>query len=109
MKSKSFIILLFIAIAFQSCAIMPFNDSPDPMDHENMPPQASTPPLSLGMNMSDVKGLWGAPFDVENAGDGSQANQRWAYTDALLNRYGMGATRYVYFERGRVVGWEMPR
>lgn len=102
--------LVFLLLLLQGCAIMPFgSDSPDPMDPENMPPPASPPALHLGMGMGDVKSLWGAPYDVESAGDISQANQRWVYSDATLNRYGMGSTRHVYFERGRVVGWEMPR
>lgn len=53
----------------------------------------------LGMSKDDVRGNLGKPQRVEIAGNPSYENERWAYT------YN-GATKYIYFESGRVEGWE---
>ena len=52
-----------------------------------------------GMTKSDVMSSWGRPARVEVAGNPSYENERWLYT---VN----GATKYIYFESGRVEGWE---
>lgn len=52
-----------------------------------------------GMSKSDVMSNWGRPTRVEVAGNPSFENERWLYK---LN----GATKYIYFESGRVQGWE---
>jgi hypothetical protein len=61
--------------------------------------------LSLGMSMGQVIALWGDPSDVESAGDSRQGNQRWTYFSGLSSRWSVGARRVVYFESGRVAGW----
>ncbi len=55
--------------------------------------------LAAGMNKSDVVNGWGRPNRVEVAGNPSFENERWLYN---VN----GATKYIYFESGRVEGWE---
>ena len=52
-----------------------------------------------GMSKSDVMNNWGEPNSIEVAGNPSFENERWLYS---VN----GATKYIYFESGRVQGWE---
>lgn len=73
----------------------------------------------LGMAMHDVREVWGEPTDVEVAGvdlasrnpagaglASSGSNERWVYATGLSSRWSLGAARVIYFEDGRVVGWE---
>jgi hypothetical protein len=62
--------------------------------------------LTVGMSMSDVASIWGEPRDVETAGNPALGNQRWTYYEGLSSRWSMSTARMIYFERGRVVGWE---
>ena len=62
--------------------------------------------ITLGMPMGTVRTAWGSPTGVDTAGDSKGGNERWTYSDSLNSRYGMGHSKVVYFERGRVVGWE---
>lgn len=55
--------------------------------------------ILLGMSKDEVMGSWGRPLQVEVAGNPSYENERWLYN---VN----GATKYIYFESGRVEGWE---
>ena len=55
--------------------------------------------VAEGMSKSDVESNWGSPSRVEVAGNPSYENERWQY---VIN----GATKYIYFEAGRVQGWE---
>jgi len=55
--------------------------------------------ITLGMTKRDVEVSWGRPIRVEVAGNPSYENERWIYS------YN-GATKYVYFESGKVDGWE---
>jgi hypothetical protein len=59
-----------------------------------------------GMDMRQVRGILGEPFDIETAGDPGQGNQRWVYPLGLSGRFGLGAKRMLYFEEGKLVGWE---
>lgn len=65
--------------------------------------------ISLGMTQKAVMESWGDPDAVEVAGDQIYGFERWKY-----NRYVSGNDGYqkemriVYFEGGRVVGWERP-
>jgi hypothetical protein len=52
-----------------------------------------------GMSKDDVQGKWGRPLRVEIAGNPRYENERWAYS------YN-GATKYIYFEAGKVEGWD---
>ncbi len=62
--------------------------------------------LTLGMEMPQVLELWGKPTDVKAAGEPSDGNQRWVYSEGVAGLYGLGTQRVVYFEQGRVAGWE---
>lgn len=53
----------------------------------------------LGMSKADVMSSLGRPSRVEVAGNPSFENERWLYN---VN----GASKYIYFESGRVGGWE---
>lgn len=55
--------------------------------------------ILFGMSKDDVSSSWGTPLRVEVAGNPSYENERWLYK---LN----GASKYVYFESGKVEGWE---
>ena len=77
-------------------------------DDEDYNPYRNAPPeeITLGMRMSDVVAIWGEPRDIETAGHANQGNQRWTYYQGLSSRWSMSATRIVYFEQGKVAGWE---
>lgn len=62
--------------------------------------------LVLGMEMHEVLSVWGQPRDVEHAGDAHSGNQRWTYTDGLSSPWSTAQLKRVYFEEGRVSGWE---
>ncbi len=55
--------------------------------------------VSLGMSKSDVMSSIGEPQRIEVAGNPSYENERWVYGRN-------GASKYIYFESGRVEGWE---
>lgn len=65
--------------------------------------------IALGMSQKGVTESWGDPDMVETAGNALYGFERWKY-----NRYITGDEGYkkemriVYFEGGRVVGWERP-
>jgi hypothetical protein len=65
--------------------------------------------IALGMSQKAVTESWGDPDAVEIAGSSVYGYERWKY-----NRYVSGDEGYqkemriVYFEGGRVVGWERP-
>lgn len=54
--------------------------------------------IMLGMYKDDVMQNWGRPDKMEVAGDPRLENERWAYQRD-------GVTNYIYFESGRVGGW----
>ncbi len=66
--------------------------------------------ITLGMSQKAVTESWGDPDVVEIAGNPIYGYERWRY-----NRYVSGNEGYekeqrvVYFEGGRVVGWERPK
>ena len=62
--------------------------------------------LVAGMSMAEVNSAWGEPLEVQNAGQIRHGNERWLYRTGLSSKYGLGQTRAVYFEGGRVVGWQ---
>jgi hypothetical protein len=55
--------------------------------------------ILLGMTKDEVVNSWGAPLKVEVAGNPSYENERWFYRPN-------GASKYIYFESGKVEGWE---
>jgi hypothetical protein len=62
--------------------------------------------LILGMDRDDVLSIWGDPREVQVAGDARLGNERWIYPMGLSSPWSLGQSRVVYFESGRVVGWE---
>lgn len=63
--------------------------------------------ITLGMSQELVRKSWGEPSSIEHSGNPIYKNERWKYVRDLptVNGY-KRERRYVYFEGGRVVGWE---
>jgi hypothetical protein len=63
--------------------------------------------ISVGMPQDYVKKSWGEPQAVEVSGNPIYKNERWKYQRFVSTPDGYKKeTRFVYFEGGRVVGWE---
>lgn len=63
--------------------------------------------IAVGMPQDYVKRAWGEPMSVEVSGNPIYRNERWKYQKFVSSSEGYRKeTRYVYFEGGRVVGWE---
>jgi hypothetical protein len=62
--------------------------------------------IVAGMSAQEVVSAWGRPRDIEVAGDGSRGNERWIYYPGNSLRYGMAQSSVIYFENGRVAGWQ---
>jgi hypothetical protein len=62
--------------------------------------------IVLGMNMEQVSSIWGRPMNIETAGDPGFGHQRWVYHEGISSRWNIKSSRIVYFESGKVVGWE---
>lgn len=63
--------------------------------------------IALGMPSDYVKKSWGEPDNVESSGNPIYKNERWQYNRQVSTPLGYKQEkRMVYFEGGRVVGWE---
>jgi hypothetical protein len=63
--------------------------------------------ITLGMTKQAVKDSWGEPELVEVAGNPVYGNERWHYSEQISSAEGFQTEhRLVYFESGRVAGWE---
>jgi hypothetical protein len=63
-----------------------------------------------GMSPQEVVSAWGRPREIQVAGEGrSGGNERWLYYSGNSLRYGINQARVIYFENGRVAGWESGR
>ena len=63
--------------------------------------------IAVGMTQDLVRQSWGEPTQVEQSGNPIYKNERWKYIRELPTLSGYKRQRrYVYFEAGRVVGWE---
>lgn len=63
--------------------------------------------ITLGMTKQAVRESWGEPELVEVAGNPLYGNERWHYTEQASSTEGYQTQRrMVYFESGRVSGWE---
>lgn len=63
--------------------------------------------IARGMLKDAVRQSWGDPDFVEVAGDPIYGNERWKYNKLVSTSDGYRPeTRVVYFESGRVAGWE---
>ena len=64
--------------------------------------------IVVGMTAGAVKKSWGDPAMVEVAGNPLYGNERWKYSKHVSSPDGYQAeTKIIYFEGGRVAGWEM--
>lgn len=74
---------------------------------EEMKSLIETQDIAVGMPQDYVKRSWGDPMSVEVSGNPIYKNERWKYQKFVSAPEGYRKeTRYVYFEGGRVVGWE---
>jgi primase-polymerase (primpol)-like protein len=65
--------------------------------------------IALGMSQKAVMQSWGDPDAVEVAGNPLYGYERWRYNRYISGNEGYQKDmRIVYFEGGRVVGWERP-
>lgn len=65
--------------------------------------------IALGMSQKAVLESWGDPDAVESAGNPLYGYERWKYNRYISGNDGyQKEMRIVYFEGGRVVGWERP-
>ena len=65
--------------------------------------------IALGMSQKAVMQSWGDPDAVEVAGSQLYGYERWKYNRYISGNEGyQKELRVVYFEGGRVVGWERP-
>lgn len=63
--------------------------------------------IAIGMPQDYVKRSWGEPLSVDVSGNPVYKNERWKYQKYVSGPEGYRQeVRYVYFEGGRVVGWE---
>lgn len=60
--------------------------------------------LTPGMTMGQVRSTWGEPTNADIAGDPRLGHQRWTYVMGTASQ--LSSQRVIYFESGRVVGWE---
>lgn len=77
--------------------------------HENdaYTPIMDAQDIAIGMPISFVKKSWGEPDSIESSGNPIYKNERWIYTKQVSGPQGYHQEkRYVYFEGGRVIGWE---
>jgi hypothetical protein len=66
-----------------------------------------TQDIAVGMPQDYVRKSWGEPQGVEVSGNPLYKNERWKYQRQVSTSNGYRQeTRFVYFESGRVVGWE---
>lgn len=68
-------------------------------EYQQRKPGGRSSDVLLGMNKEDVLASLGKPMRVEVAGNPRNENERWLYR---MNGY----QKYIYFESGRVEGWE---
>ena len=63
--------------------------------------------IAMGMPAEYVKKSWGEPDNIETSGNPIYRNERWQYNKQVSTPQGYkNEKRLVYFEGGRVVGWE---
>lgn len=63
----------------------------------------------IGMSPDEVRSLWGEPREIEHAGLAHSGNERWTYYEGLSSRWSLSPARIIYFEGGRVSGWEVQK
>ena len=74
---------------------------------EEMKTMLVTSDIAIGMPMDFVIKSWGEPASKEVSGNPLFKNEKWKYVRSISTRDGYKQERrQVYFEGGRVVGWE---
>lgn len=74
---------------------------------EQMKDLIDTQDIAIGMPQEYVRRSWGEPISIDVSGNPIYKNERWRYQRMISTPEGYRKeTRYVYFEAGRVVGWE---
>lgn len=64
--------------------------------------------IAIGMPSSLVRKSWGEPTRIEVSGNPKFKNERWIYHKYISTPDGYKPeTKLVFFEGGRVVGWEI--
>lgn len=72
-----------------------------------MQPIVEAADIAVGMPQTLVKKSWGEPENVEVSGNPQFRNEKWRYSKYISTAYGYKLEKkYVYFEAGKVVGWE---
>lgn len=63
--------------------------------------------IAIGMPNDLVKKSWGDPLQIEVSGNPLFKNEKWRYSRSVSSSEGFRQEkRIVYFENGKVVGWE---
>jgi hypothetical protein len=76
-------------------------------DLKNFDDVVESQDIAIGMPADYVKKSWGEPTDIESSGNPIYKNERWQYLKQVSTPQGYKQEkRLVYFEGGRVVGWE---
>ncbi len=79
------------------------------LEETQAPQQRYAPPaIEPGMDRYEVKSIYGEPTRIDYAGDPSYGNERWFYASPYSLSLSKSGSKLVYFEMGRVVGWENP-
>ncbi len=88
-----------------------FEDANDlaEQDHLRLSAARSRQDVVTGMSPDEVRALWGEPREIEHAGLPGSGNERWTYFEGLSSRWSLSTARVIYFEGGRVAGWEVQK
>ena len=63
--------------------------------------------IAVGMTTQLVRRAWGEPESVEASGNPIYKNERWKYVKDVATSNGYKRERrFVFFESGKVIGWE---
>lgn len=75
---------------------------------DNMQELIEAQDIAVGMPQTLVKRAWGDPEHIEVSGNPQFRNERWRYSKYVSTPEGYKLERKsVYFEGGRVAGWEV--
>jgi uncharacterized protein YceK len=100
------------AMAYRNPATASLSENGAPFMAEAPALEGAPEQIRIGMAKPDVISAWGRPTDIETAGDARLGHERWVYFRGLSSRWGLSSgqsQRVVYFEGGRVAGWENGR
>jgi len=105
---KRFLILTFLifAITFLSACASTQSKNSAWQRYQNPHQFFHSNEVSLGMQSQTVKKSWGEPSAIQHAGDPQLKNERWVYEESAGQGWGIRSSRILYFENGRLIGWE---